>query len=103
MKMKKAITIYGLIAGVFFSVMTYINYQASLLDFEYGELVGYTTMIVAFSTIFFAVKKSRDEDHGGQIRFGEAFKLGLGIALVASVLYTLTWMVMLQTVLTRWL
>lgn len=96
--MKRHIIIFGITAGLVVSVMVYLSYTASLMKYEYGEMVGYTTMIIAFSTIFFAVKKHRDESLGGRIDFGTAFKMGLGITLVASMIYTATWMIMLQTV-----
>ena len=40
-------------------------------------------MIVALSVIFLGVKRYRDQELGGVIRFGTAFMLGLGIAAVA--------------------
>lgn len=57
----------------------------------YGALLGYLTMLVALSAVFVAVKRQRDRDGGGVIRFWPAFGLGLGISLVASVCYVLAW------------
>ena len=41
-------------------------------------------MLVALSLIFVGVKRYRDVECGGVIRFGRAFLLGLGIAAVAG-------------------
>jgi hypothetical protein len=58
---------------------------------KYGVLLGYLTMLIALSTVFVAIKRQRDEDGGGVIRFWPALALGLGISLVASVFYVLAW------------
>jgi hypothetical protein len=54
-------------------------------------LVGYTTMLVALSTVFVAIKRQRDLNGGGVIRFWPAFGLGLGISAVAGLFYVLAW------------
>jgi hypothetical protein len=54
-------------------------------------LVGYATMVIAFSLIFFGVKNYRDNHLGGAITFGKAFKVGVLVTLVASVVYALGW------------
>ncbi len=94
--MKNVILKYGVIAGAIVSSMLFITSNQAFLAFEYGEIFGFAMMIIAFSTIFFAVKSHRDLS--GEVTFGRAFKLGLGVALVASVLYTAVWMIMMQTI-----
>jgi hypothetical protein len=64
------------------------------IGFERAEVVGYTTMVLAFLLIFFGVRSYRDNVAGGTIRFGRAFGVGALIALVASVCYVATWQVM---------
>jgi hypothetical protein len=92
--MKKTIIICGLTAGL---IVTWwmIAAMAGLLNpyFENGMLLGYTTMLVAFSLIFVAVKNSRDKYNGGFISFGKALKIGLLITLVASTIYVVVWMI----------
>ena len=51
---------------------------------------GYLTMLLALSMIFFGIKRYRDMQ-GGVIKFVPALMLGLGIAIVAGVIYVLTW------------
>ena len=85
---------YGLIAGVIVAVpmlgMTlYMN--GHHLPTGYGMLIGYSTMLIALSTVFVAIKRHRDEHGGGVIGFWPAFALGLGISFVASVCYVLAW------------
>ena len=95
--MNKIVLIYGLIGGLIISVLMWLTLGSEQVDFENGELIGYTTMVVALSTIFFGVKAYRDKHLGGRITFGKAFLLGLYIALVASTLYVASWMLLSAT------
>jgi len=58
---------------------------------HYGMLIGYLIMLVALSAIFLAIKRHRDEDLGGVIKFWPALALGLGISFVAGVIYVVAW------------
>ena len=88
--MKKIALIFGLIAGIIPSAMFFImhndgGFEASQM--ENGQIIGYITMIVGFSTIFFAIKQYRDTHLDGRIKFGKAFLVGLYITIVASLVY----------------
>jgi hypothetical protein len=54
-------------------------------------LVSYLIMLIALSLIFVGVKRYRDVECGGVIRFGRAFLLGLGMAAVAGLIYAAGW------------
>jgi len=56
-----------------------------------GMLESYLIMLVALSMVFVGIKQYRDKVLGGVIRFVPAFLLGLGISVVAGVLYVLGW------------
>ena len=88
--MKSTIWLYGSISGavIIGSMIVTMNLAGALADMEW---LGYLTMIVALSVIFLAVKRYRDQELGGVIRFGTAFMLGLGIAAVASLAYVILW------------
>jgi len=45
---------------------------------------GYLVMLIALSMIFFGVKRYRDVEQGGVIRFGTALGVGIAIAIVAG-------------------
>ena len=96
--MNKLVWIYGSIAGIVISAMVVFTFTSSLVNMENGEIIGYTTMIIAFSTIFFAIKSHRDEYLDGQITFGHAFKIGIATTLVASVIYVIAWFVISNTI-----
>ena len=96
--MKKTILTYGLIAGIVIIGNCIIAaYSAAQQETpRFSELAGYLVMIVALSLIFVGVKRYRDRQLGGVIRFGTAFLLGLGITAVASVIYVAAWEVNLS-------
>ena len=98
--MKRIILIYGLLAGTIVGSMFFITmplYEKGILTMENGELVGYSTMIVALSLIFFGVKSYRDNQLEGSISFGKALQVGLLITLIASLMYAITWEVIYNT------
>lgn len=90
--MLKKILTYGLIAGLLsggplFAITVTLRGSPP----PYGVVLGYLTMLVALSFVFIAIKRQRDVQGGGVIRFWPAFGLGLGISAVAAVLYVVAW------------
>ena len=63
------------------------------IGFDRGEIIGYTSMVLAFLLIYFGVRSYRDNVAGGTITFGRALKVGALIAAVASTWYVATWQV----------
>jgi len=99
--MKRIVLIFGSIAGVIVGGMflaTWPLHENGTLTPESGMLVGYTTMVIALSLIFFGVKSYRDNQLNGSISFGKALVVGLWISLVAAVIYALTWEIMYNTI-----
>jgi hypothetical protein len=92
--MKKVILTYGLISGVIVAAMMWLT-QPLLRDgsihLENGMLIGYTTMVIALSLVFFGIKSYRDQALRGAISFGQAFKVGILIALIGSLMYAISW------------
>lgn len=95
--MKKSIIIYGIIAGVITAgwlVVSLAIYKGSEeKQFENGMWYGYASMLLAFSLIFVCIKSFRDKHNSGLITFGQAFKIGLFITLIASSIYVVSWLV----------
>jgi hypothetical protein len=91
--MLKTILAYGAIAGLIVGVpLTALTLSMSGEHMmKWGMLVGYATMLLAFTTIFVAIKRRRDGEGGGVIRFWPAFGLGLGVAFVAGIFYVAAW------------
>jgi hypothetical protein len=96
--MKKNIIIYGLIAGIVVSIpMLFtaisINNAAGSIDFNKGMLIGYASMLIAFSLVYVGIRNYRNNFNAGTISFGKAFKIGMLIVLIASTLYVATWLI----------
>ncbi|MEO5625109.1 MAG: DUF4199 domain-containing protein, partial [Dokdonella sp.] len=79
----------GLFIGGTISALTVL--PKNHLPDSYGMAIGYLTMLIGLSTVFVAIKRQRDRELGGVIRFWPAFGLGLGISVVASVFYVAAW------------
>src|ERR1700754_5041147 len=96
--MKKNIIIYGIIAGVLVSVfmlasVNYISHCEGSVDYNTSMLIGYASMLVAFSLVFVGIRNYRDKYNGGIISFGKAFKIGILMVLIASTLYVIAWLI----------
>jgi hypothetical protein len=91
--MKRNVIVFGSIAAlivtIFMVIATVMLYKNP--DFEGSMLMGYTAMLVAFSFVFVGIKNYRDKYNQGLISFGQAFKLGLYITLIASSAYVVVW------------
>jgi MFS family permease len=93
--MKRIVLTFGLIAGaVMASLMVIALIYQDEIGFDRGAVVGYTSMVLAFLMVFFGVKSYRDNVAGGHVTFGQAFKVGLLITLVATACYVVTWQVL---------
>src|SRR6185295_10926631 len=96
--MKKNIIIYGIIAGIVVSVLmllsvNYMSHCEGSIDYDTSMLIGYASMLVAFSLVFVGIRNYRDKSNGGIISFGKAFKIGIIIVLIASTIYVVAWLI----------
>ncbi len=90
--MQKIALTYGILSGTITIVTLILGLVVSDgSSFLSSELFGYLTMLVALSMIFISIKRYRDQELGGVIRFLPAFAMGLAIAVIAGVIYTLVW------------
>lgn len=90
--MKRIILIYGVLVGAIVIATMIIGYALATPGANTASYAfGYLTMMLAMSLIFAGIKKYRDWDLGGVIRFWPAFRVGLGISAVAGVIYVLGW------------
>ena len=95
---KKNILVYGLTAGIVVSILmlssvNYLSHCEGNVDYNTSMLIGYASMLVAFSLVFVGIRNYRDKYNGGVISFGKAFKIGTAMVLIASTVYVLAWLV----------
>ena len=96
--MKKNIIVYGLIAGIIVSVLmlssvNYLSHCEGNVDYDTSMLIGYASMLIAFSLVFVGIRNYRDKYNGGVISFGKAFKIGIVMVLIASTIYVVAWLI----------
>jgi len=98
--MQRIILIYGLIAGAIVSGMLVISQpllSQGIITYDNSMIVGYTSMVIALSLVFFGIKTFRDQEGKGKISFGVAFKIGILITLIASLMYAVSWEIYYNT------
>lgn len=93
--MKKNIWACGLIGGIVAASWGVVGegVLSDTLSLNTRMVLGYASMILAFSLIFVAVKNYRDNYNSGIISFWNALKIGLLITLIASTVYVIVWMI----------
>lgn len=96
--MKKNILVYGLTAGILVSVLmlasvNYLSHCEGNVDYDTSMLIGYASMLVAFSLVFVGIRNYRNKYNGGVISFGKAFKIGILMVLIASTIYVIAWLI----------
>lgn len=95
--MKKNILVFGTIAGVIVSTFMGISMALMGCDSEHsgnsGMIIGFSSMVVAFSFVFVGIKNYRDKLNNGELTFSKGLLLGCMISLLASTIYVITWAV----------
>jgi len=90
--MLRLVTLYGIVAGLIVCThLVWIVVSPADVHMDRGYVYGYGTMIVALTAVFLGIKHYRDKVLGGVIGFGQAVVVGLGISLVASIVYVVGW------------
>lgn len=90
--MKKIVLTFGLISGAILAAMIVLMVPSwGKGDFDKGEIVGYSTMVLAFLLVFFGIRTYREDIGGGVITFGKAFQVGICITLISCAVYVISW------------
>ena len=90
--MKRTVLVFGLISGAIMAVMLFASmFFIRNIGFDKAEIVGYTSMVLAFLLVFFGIRSYRENVGGGSISFGRALSVGLLIVLISTVCYVLAW------------
>jgi hypothetical protein len=92
--MKKIVLTFGFIAGGIFVLMMVTTMPfVDQIGFKNGEIIGYTSLLVAFTFVFFGIRSYRENIGNGYITFGRAFKVGFLITVIASLCYVISWQI----------
>jgi hypothetical protein len=88
--MRKVTLTFGLLAGVIVSVFMVIIMamcENGTINLDISDFIGYGSMVIALSMIFFGIKSYRDNYQNGAIKFLKGLQVGMLITLVASLIY----------------
>lgn len=90
--MTKIVWKYGGIGGAVLggTLLATLPFQDQI-GFDSGVIVGYSSMVVAFSIVFFGIRAYRDTVAGGAVSFGRALAVGLAITAVITLCYVVAW------------
>ncbi len=73
---------YALISGaIIFLCMLYFGKG---LDYGTQEFLGYTSIVLSLSFVFFGIKHFRDKENEGKLTFGKALLVGILISVFAG-------------------
>ncbi len=90
--MKKTVLTFGLISGAMAAGMMLATLPfVDKIGFEKGEILGYTTIVLAALMVFFGVRSYRENAGEGRLTFGRGFAVGILITLIFSACYVGTW------------
>jgi len=86
--MKSTVKRYGLYSALTLIVLFALSWIIGAgSDYGSQETIGYISIVVALSFVFFGIKHFRDAVNGGSVTFGKALKIGVLITLFASVAF----------------
>lgn len=89
--MKRIVLRFGLASGLLLLIQGAVMLPLCMKAIDHGEVLGYSSMVVAFLLVFFGVRSYRDNVGAGTISFGKAFQVGLLITLVTCAMYVIAW------------
>ena len=88
--MKNIIKKYGVLASLIcvgFPVLASLIIGTESDSYGIGEIVGYASIVVAMSLVYFAMRNFRDKENGGQINFGQGLKIGSMISVFGGIAF----------------
>ena len=90
--MKRTVWTFGLMSGGILSVVMLVSMRfQDAIGLDRAEVVGYTTMVLAFLLVFFGIRSYRETVGKGSLSFGRALAVGALISLIACLCYVATW------------
>jgi hypothetical protein len=91
--MKRIVLRFGLASGAVLMALAAVMLpcMSGAVDFDYGEIAGYSIMVLSFLLVFAGIRSYRNNVAGGAISFGKAFQVGILITLITCAVYVIAW------------
>ncbi|AKA35295.1 DUF4199 domain-containing protein [Flagellimonas lutaonensis] len=86
--MKKTIIRYGVYGALTICLLSLLGWFAGdNLDYSTKEVIGYASMVVSLSFVYFGIKHFRDKQNGGKISFKKALTIGVLISVITALIF----------------
>jgi hypothetical protein len=86
--MKKTVLKFGLFSAITSAIIFGLALiLGKNLDFKVQEILGYLSIVISLTFVFFAIKHYRDQVNNGIITLGKALVIGLLISLFAAIAF----------------
>ncbi|MEM8846159.1 MAG: DUF4199 domain-containing protein [Bacteroidota bacterium] len=86
--MKQTIVKYGIYGAIAICVLFLISWFAfDDLPLSTQEVLGYLSMILSLSFVFFGIKHYRDKQNQGKVSFKNALIIGICISLITALIF----------------
>ena len=86
--MKKTILRFGLYGAVTICLLFLLTwFLLKDSNFEFSEALGYLSMVVALSFVYFGIKNYRDQENEGTISFAKGLIIGILISLITAIAF----------------
>ena len=86
--MKKTILRYGVYGAITIMALFMASlYAGEGLDYTTQEVIGYASMLISLSFVFFGIKHFRDRVNNGVVSLGKAIVIGLVISLITALAF----------------
>ncbi|MEX0288779.1 MAG: DUF4199 domain-containing protein [Flavobacteriaceae bacterium] len=86
--MKNTVLRYGIYGGVAICGLFLLSwFIGGELDYTTQEVIGYASMIVSLSFVYFGVRHFRDKENSGTINFKKALLVGVLISLITALAF----------------
>ncbi|QCX01394.1 DUF4199 domain-containing protein [Aggregatimonas sangjinii] len=87
-KMKSTILRFGSYGVLTITALSFlIWYLIGVVDDKWGEVIGYSSMVVSLLFVYFGIKHFRDKENKGVVSFGKALLIGMLISLMAALAF----------------
>ena len=86
--MKKTVLRFGLYGAVTICILFLLTwFLLKDSNFEFSEALGYLSMVVALSFVYFGIKNFRDQENEGTISFTKGLIIGIFISLITAIAF----------------
>ena len=86
--MKKTIARYGSYGAITIIVLFLLSwFVGQELTFTTQEVIGYISMVVSLSFVYFGIRYYRDRENSGNLSFGKGLLVGVLISLITAIAF----------------